>query len=146
MLKRRILFIEDHEDTRELVAFVLEASGYRVTSETTMAEALRLAAVNQFDLYLIDNWLPDGDGVELCERIREFDGTTPVLFYSGATRESDKVIAIRAGAQGYLAKPCPHSDLLRAIEGLIAHAEGRAGDEIHTSSPDITSHYQGYHT
>jgi DNA-binding response OmpR family regulator len=131
MLKRRILFIEDHEDTRELVTFVLEASGYSVTSETTVAAALRLAAVDQFDLYLMDNWLPDGEGVELCERIRKFDRTTPVLFYSGATLDADKVNEIRAGAQGYLAKPCPHSDLLRAIERLIAHADGRARDEIH---------------
>lgn len=131
MLKRRILFIEDHEDTRELVTFVLEASGYSVTSATTVAAALRLAPVDQFDLYLIDNWLPDGEGVELCERIREFDRTTPILFYSAAALDSDKLNAIRAGAQGYLAKPCPQSDLLRAIARLIAHAEGRSRDEIH---------------
>ena len=64
MLKRRILFIEDHEDTRELVTFVLEASGYSVTSATTVASALRLAPVDQFDLYLIDNWLPDASELE----------------------------------------------------------------------------------
>lgn len=131
MLQRRILFIEDHQDTRELVTFVLEASGYSVTSETTVAAALRLAKTARFDLYLMDNWLPDGEGVELCERIREFDGTTPVLFYSGATLDSDKLTAIRAGAQGYLAKPCPHSDLLRAVERLIAQAKGRERHEIH---------------
>lgn len=131
MLQRRILFIEDHQDTRELVTFVLEASGYSVTSETTVAAALRLAKTARFDLYLMDNWLPDGEGVELCERIREFDGTTPVLFYSGAALDSDKLTAIRAGAQGYLAKPCPHSDLLRAVERLIAQAKGRERDEIH---------------
>ncbi|HET6669693.1 MAG TPA: response regulator, partial [Pyrinomonadaceae bacterium] len=70
MLQRRILFIEDHPDTRELVTFVLEASGYRVTSDITVAAALDLAKAGKFDLYLIDNWLPDGEGVELCERIR----------------------------------------------------------------------------
>ena len=125
-MKRRILLIEDHADTRELVGSVLEASGFSVTSDSTVAAALQLAKTEKFDLFLIDNWLPDGLGFELCERIREFDGATPVLFYSGAVFESDKLTAIRAGAQGYLTKPCPYSDLLRAVTLLIEQAEGRA--------------------
>jgi DNA-binding response OmpR family regulator len=128
-LRRRVLFIEDHEDTRELVGFVLEASGYSVTSVTTVAGALELAQAEKFDLYLLDNWLPDGTGFELCQRVREFDQVTPVLFYSGAVFDSDKLAAIQAGAQGYLAKPCPFSDLLRAITVLIDHAEGRVAHQ-----------------
>lgn len=126
ILQRRILFIEDHEDTRELVSFVLEASGFSVTSDTSVAGALQLAQAEKFDLYLLDNWLPDGAGFELCQRVREFDATTPVLFYSGAVFDSDKLAAIQAGAQGYLAKPCPYADLLRAVSVLIDQAEGRA--------------------
>jgi DNA-binding response OmpR family regulator len=122
-MKRRILFIEDHEDTRELVKTVLEGSGYSVTTETTVASALRLAAANRFDLYILDSWLPDGGGSELCELIREFDPKTPVLFYSAAVYDSDKLNAIKAGAQGYLTKPCPFADLLRTIEVLIGQAE-----------------------
>jgi DNA-binding response OmpR family regulator len=128
-LRRRVLFIEDHEDTRELVGFVLEASGYSVTSVTTVAGALELAQAEEFDLYLLDNWLPDGTGFELCQRVREFDQVTPVLFYSGAVFDSDKLAAIQAGAQGYLAKPCPFSDLLRAVTVLIDHAEGRVAHQ-----------------
>jgi DNA-binding response OmpR family regulator len=128
-LRRRVLFIEDHEDTRELVGFVLEASGYSVTSVTTVAGALELAQAEKFDLYLFDNWLPDGTGFELCQRVREFDQVTPVLFYSGAVFDSDKLAAIQAGAQGYLAKPCPFSDLLRAVTVLIDHAEGRVAHQ-----------------
>ncbi|HKR59009.1 MAG TPA: response regulator [Pyrinomonadaceae bacterium] len=131
-MKRRILFIEDHEDTRELVRFVLEAGEYCVTAESTMAGALQFAAPDKFDLYLLDNWLPDGTGFELCERIREFDPNTPVLFYSGAAFDSDKLRAIQAGAQGYLAKPCPFADLLRAVGILITEAELRvAVPEVH---------------
>ena len=124
-MKRRILFIEDHQDTRELVSFVLEASGFTVTCDATVAGALQLAQAEKFDLYLLDNWLPDGTGFELCHRIREIDETTPVLFYSGAVFDSDKLAAIEAGAQGYLAKPCPYSDLLRAVTVLIDHAAAR---------------------
>ena len=124
-MKRRILFIEDHEDTCELVRFVLEASDYSVTDVPTIAAALQWAASDKFDLYLIDNWLPDGTGFELCERIREFDPNTPVLFYSGAAFESDKLRAIQAGAQAYLSKPCTFADLLRAVGVLITQAQQR---------------------
>ena len=127
-MERRILFIEDHDDTRELVKLVLEASGYSVTADSTVSAALRLATTGQFDLYLIDNWLPDGAGVELCEQIRGFDSLTPVLFYSGAVFDSDKLTAIRAGAQGYLAKPCPFADLLRTVGTLIDQAKQRVLD------------------
>jgi two-component system KDP operon response regulator KdpE len=130
-MQRRILFIEDHDDTRELVKFVLESSGYSVTSDATVAAGLRLANASKFDLCLIDNWLPDGAGVELCEQIRAFDSLTPVLFYSGATLDSDKLSAMQAGAQGYLEKPCPVAGLLRTVAILIAQADQRARLEVH---------------
>ena len=130
-MQRRILFIEDHDDTRELVKFVLESSGYSVTSDATVAAGLRLANANKFDLCLIDNWLPDGAGVELCEQIRAFDPLTPVLFYSGAILDSDKLSAMQAGAQGYLEKPCPFAGLLRTVAILIAQADQRATLEVH---------------
>ena len=122
---RRILFIEDHDDTRELVKFVLESSGYSVTLASTVAAGLHLASNNKFDLCLIDNWLPDGAGVELCEQIRTFDSHTPVLFYSGAALDSDKLSAMQAGAQGYLEKPCPFAHLVRTVQSLIAQADQR---------------------
>lgn len=124
-MSHQILFIEDHEDTRNLVTYVLEASGYSVTTASTIAAALPSAQANKFDLYLIDNWLPDGLGTQLCESIRQFDRVTPVLFYSGAACDSDKLKAIRAGAQGYLSKPCPFADLLQTIATLIARSDTR---------------------
>lgn len=124
-MKHRILFTEDNDDTLELVRLVLEAADYSVTTESSVAGALQAAKTNNFDLFLIDNWLPDGTGFELCEQIREFDSTTPVLFYSGAVFDSDKLNAIRAGAQGYLAKPCPFADLLRTMALLIDQAPAR---------------------
>ena len=131
-MKRRILFIEDHDDTRELVSIVLEAGDYSVTTETTVAAALQIAKTQRFDLYLMDNWLPDGTGFELCELIREFDCATPILFYSGAVFDSDKLKAIKAGAQGFLTKPCPFADLLRTMALLIDQAKGRlAQADVH---------------
>ena len=125
-IKARILYLEDHEDTRELVTFVLEKDNYKVTSESTLRDALELARTQRFDLFLLDSWLVDGSGVEFCQRVREFDPMTPILFYSGAAFDSDKLKAIRAGAQGYLVKPCSFSDLLRTISRLLTHFPNRS--------------------
>lgn len=117
---RRILLIEDHEDTLDLITLVLEHEDYVVTTDTTIAGALKSAVTNEFGLYILDTYLPDGSGFELCERIRMFDSATPILFYSGAAYDADKLKAIRAGAQGYLVKPCSFAELLRTVGSLIS--------------------------
>ncbi|MDX6501480.1 MAG: hypothetical protein QOG23_4740 [Blastocatellia bacterium] len=85
-----VLYIEDDEDTRELVKYALGMSNYKVIAAANLEDALRLARTNQFDLYLIDNWISGGSGIELCRKLREFDAWTPILFYSGAALERDK--------------------------------------------------------
>ena len=119
---RNILFIEDDADTRELVAFVLKRENYEVVVAENYEQALALAATGRFDLYLLDNWLPGGSGVELCRRLRAFDANTPILFYSGAAYEQDKLEALASGAQGYLTKPVAHEQLIAEIARLIAAA------------------------
>ena len=118
-----ILYTEDHADTRELVSFVLTSCNCKVTLADTDEKALLLARTHQFDLYLIDNWIPGGSGIELCKKLREFDPTTPVLFYSGAAYDSDKQEAFASGAQGYLTKPVDNDELVAAVFGLIAKAK-----------------------
>ena len=115
--RKRILFVEDHEDTWELVALIL--AGYEITCARGFDEGLRLAR-QLFDLYILDNWLPDGTGVELCRRIREFDPHTPILFYSAAARAPDIEEALRAVAQAYLIKPVRFEELKRAVEKLTS--------------------------
>ena len=78
--KKRILFVENDEDAWELVT--LQLPGYKVVSARDFTEGLRLAKQGYFDFYILDNWLPDGTGVELCRRIREFDPHTPIVFFS----------------------------------------------------------------
>src|SRR6185369_3546610 len=115
----RVLFIEDHEDTRELVTLVLEQRSYEVVTGATIETAIALAGSQEFDLYLLDSWLPDGSGLELCRQIREFDKATPILFYSAAAYEIDKVQAINSGAQAYLIKPSHPSELCKLVTSLI---------------------------
>ena len=117
--KYHILYIEDHEDTRELIELVLKQRDYDVTTSATIEGAVQLASENRYDLYLLDSWLPDGTGLELCKRIREFDGQTPILFYSAAAYEIDRELALQNGAQGYLIKPTQNSELCDLVSSLI---------------------------
>lgn len=118
-LKHRILYIEDHDDTRELVTLVLRQKDFDVMSDRTIESGIRLAVKHDFDLYLLDSWLPDGSGLDLCKKIREFDPLTPILFYSAAAYESDKDQAMQCGAQGYLIKPSLTSELCDMVTSLI---------------------------
>ena len=86
---------------------------------STIETGLALARSQDFDLYVLDSWLPDGSGLDLCRRIREFDKVTPILFYSAAAYESDKDLAIGSGAQAYLIKPSQPSELCNLVVSLI---------------------------
>ena len=123
----RVLYIEDHEDTRELVTLVLEQRSYEVVTGSTIKSGVALAGSQHFDLYLLDSWLPDGSGLDLCRQIREFDEVTPIVFYSAAAYEIDRSEAIESGAQAYLVKPSQPSELCNLVTSLIeSHRRVRA--------------------
>lgn len=115
----RVLYIEDHEDTRELVTLVLEQKSYEVVTGSTIKSGVDLAGSQNFDLYLLDSWLPDGSGLDLCRQIREFDKATPIVFYSAAAYEIDREEALDSGAQAYLVKPSQPSELCTLVTSLI---------------------------
>jgi DNA-binding response OmpR family regulator len=118
--KKRILLVEDEEDAKGLVAHSLPE--YKLVCACDFSEGLRLARREYFDLYILDSWLPDQSGVELCRFIREFDPCTPILFYSAAAYARDIREAIRAGAQEYLVKPVIPDELRWAVAQLISVA------------------------
>lgn len=99
--KRRILCVDDHEDTCEIITYTL--NDYEVISAGTKFEAIERAKDTDFCLYIFDYHLPDGTGFELCKQIRSFDNRTPVLFVSG-TSSIGEVSARSVGAQGLLKK------------------------------------------
>jgi DNA-binding response OmpR family regulator len=121
-----VLYIEDDEDTRELVKYAMALNNYKVIAAANWEDAFQLARTKQFDLYLIDNWMTEGSGIELCKKLREFDIRTPILFYSGAAIERDKQEAFAAGAQGYLVKPASPDELMTEVSRIISAARERA--------------------
>ena len=116
----RILYCEDDLESLELIRFLFTHLGYEIICTENSLDALRLAKSEQFDLFLLDNWMPQMSGEELTLRIREFNQTTPILFYSAAVYEADKQAAFDAGAQGYLTKPPDVDELIHEVRRLIA--------------------------
>jgi DNA-binding response OmpR family regulator len=122
----RILCTEDDADTREMLTVLLKSFGYEVVCPADSILALELMRGIHFDLCLLDNWMPGLSGLELTQKIREFNKTVPILFYSGAAQETDRQQALDAGAQGYLFKPVETDELIQEINGLIDRSKRAA--------------------
>ena len=128
-MEKRILFVEDNEDTLALVSLLLNQAGIGHTTARTMSDALTISREEKFDLILLDNRLPDGDGVDLCKLIREFDQKTPIVFYTAAAYPADQARGLSAGAQRYLIKPNDIQILEHTIsEILTGSSDGNGGE------------------
>jgi len=108
--KRRILCVEDHVDTCEIITYTLD--DYEVISAGSKFEAIERAKEIDFCLYILDYHLPDGTGFELCKQIRSFDNRTPVLFVTG-TSSVGEVSARSVGGQGLVKKT--RSDFIKEL-------------------------------
>jgi len=119
--KRRILCVDDDEDTRDMMQFLLSEYGYEPVIAPSVSDALEQAKSGGFALCILDHWLIEGSGTELCQEIRAFDSQTPMLFYSGAGYKADVQRGLAAGAQAYLVKP-DFERLKPTIDRLINEA------------------------
>lgn len=104
-VKCRILCIDDHEDASEMMKLILSHEDYEVVTAVTISEALELATTSEFDLYVLDRHLPDGSGLELCQKLTKVTPGVPCIFYSGDAYAIHRSEAMAAGAQDYIAKP-----------------------------------------
>ena len=117
---KRILCADDDQHTNELLSFWLEKNGYEVKTVTTQTDALALACRERFDLYLLDDLLPDGRGKDLILMIRDFDPKTPIVFLSGNVDEANQQEILERVAQSFIPKPSNLTRVTEIIEQLIA--------------------------
>jgi CheY-like chemotaxis protein len=119
-----VLVIEDDADARRLVSTCLARLGVRVREAATRAEALERLGEGTPDLVCLDVNLPDGNGLEICHRMR---GTphlseVPVLVISGSAEVPDRAYAELAGATDFLAKPFRCATLQQSAADLLANS------------------------
>ena len=126
--KCRILYVDDHTDTSEVLCLLL-GDDYEIEAAATMAEATRLAAAKEFDLYVLDKRLPDGTGVELCETLMRLTPNVPCIFYSGDAYAIHRSEAIEAGAAAYVPKP-DIDQLIDTVHRILSERECAAETKI----------------
>jgi CheY-like chemotaxis protein/two-component sensor histidine kinase len=125
----RILVVEDESDTRDFLSRFLAACGAEVVTASSAAEALALLPGARVDLLVSDIGLPDVDGYELLERIRQMaassTGGIPAIALTAYARAEDRMLAFRAGYQAHLVKPVEPTELVATIAGLAKAAAPR---------------------
>ncbi|MFO7321713.1 MAG: response regulator transcription factor [Chloroflexota bacterium] len=119
---RQILIVEDDSDTVEVVCAVLESAGYEARAVDSGSLALTHIASMNPDLVLLDLDLPDINGLEVLKQVRA-SSFLPMIILSGFSQERDKVIALEAGADDYLAKPFSPEELVARVGALLRRVD-----------------------
>jgi two-component system, OmpR family, KDP operon response regulator KdpE len=128
----RVLVVDDERQILRALKVILREAGYDVIEAATMEEALDRAAVRPPDAAIVDLMLPDGSGVELSRRLREWT-SMPILVLSAVGEEDAKVEALEAGADDYVTKPFGPRELvarLGAAMRRVGDAPGEPAIEI----------------
>ena len=125
--KARILHVDDHQDTRLMMAALLDEFGYAVMTAGSVAEGWEMAQAMNFDLYLLDVRMPDGTGFELCQKLRRLHPAVPVLYYSAYGTDADHLAALEVCGDAYLRKPVRIAEIEKTIAGLLTRGPSARG-------------------
>ena len=118
-VKAQILHVDDDPDIRLMISASLRQFGYVVATASTNAEALELAEKVKFDLFILDVRLPDGNGIELCQKVNQLQPNSPVVYYSAYASEEEQESALSICGDVYLKKPVLACVLEKTIAELL---------------------------
>jgi DNA-binding response OmpR family regulator len=123
----RILVVDDDEDIRKLVVQLLERAGHRVEQAPDGRAGLRALHASPPDLVLLDVSMPDLDGWQTLERIRDLSDV-PVIMLTARGEELERVRGLQAGADDYVTKPFGRQELLARVQALLRRSGSRAAE------------------
>ncbi len=126
----RILVVEDNTRMAELTCQGLRENGYHADTVPTGQEAAESAFAKTFDAIVLDRMLPDGDGVDVCRRLRQRGVTTPILMLTALAATDEKVTGLDAGADDYLIKPFDLEELVARIRALLRRGEASESTQL----------------
>src|SRR5258708_558050 len=118
-LRLRVLVIEDEVAIADFLVRGLREEGFTVEHAADGEAGLNALQYGEWDVALLDWWLPIIDGLSVLKRYRTTDGTTPILFLTARDAVSYRVRGLDAGADDYLCKPFSFAELLALIRSLI---------------------------
>jgi DNA-binding response OmpR family regulator len=128
-----VLFVDDDVDTRVMVETALTHYHFEVVLASNYSEAIEAIMTRRFHIIILDNWMPEVTGIELCKKMRQLDDRTPVIFLSGAGRHDDKAEAVAAGADCYLTKPIDLDELVKCLNEWLTkdhHLAIKSGETV----------------
>ncbi len=120
----RLLLVEDDVTLAKVITRGLTEEGHAIDHAPTLARADEVLSINDYDLVVLDLGLPDGDGLELCHRIRADEEPVPILVLTARDGLSDKVAGLDAGADDYLTKPFAYPELAARVRALLRRPAG----------------------
>lgn len=126
-----ILLIDDEPQILRALKTILIANHFQIASASTGEQGIALAVAQPPDLIILDLSLPDIDGFQVCEQIREWS-RVPIIVLSVRDNEKDKVAALDKGADDYLVKPFGIEELLARIRVALRHSEQSLGNKQST--------------
>jgi CheY-like chemotaxis protein len=120
-MRTRILIVEDNENNRYLIGYILRKHGHEVIEAVSGEKGLELALKEKPDLILMDIQLPGMDGLETTKQIRasEADGGIPIIALTSYAMTGDKERALKAGCTGYIEKPVDPETIMTNIESYL---------------------------
>lgn len=118
--KQSILIIEDEKNIGNYIETIVASNGYRALCAMSGTSGLSMCASHHPDLVLLDLGLPDMDGMEVLQRIRDFSNV-PIIVISARTQEKEKVAALDGGADDYITKPFSSEEVLARIRTAMRH-------------------------
>lgn len=119
--KFKILLVDDEPDIVEIISYSLKNANYDVYSASNGLEAIKVAKSIKPDLIILDVMMPEMDGIEACEIIREDQvvGKTLITFLSARGEDYSQIAALNAGADDYITKPIKPKVLLSKVKSLL---------------------------
>ncbi len=123
----KVLVVEDDSIIMEGLKISLEQEGYEVVNASTMKDAFDIVdSVTDINICLLDVMLPDGDGYQICRRVRE-KSQIPILFLTACDDEVHTVLALEQGADDYIAKPFRIRELLARMKAILRRSGDMSG-------------------
>ncbi len=132
MLAPTVLIVEDEAAQREVLAYNLEAEGYRVAQADNGEEALLMVAEEAPDLIVLDWMLPSVSGIEVCRRLKSRPETraVPIIMLSARSEEVDLVRGLETGADDYMVKPYSVLELMARVKSQLRRTRTSAMGEV----------------
>ena len=116
--RKRLLVVDDDRELGVMLAEYLERAGYLVVCRETVAEGFAVARREAFDAVILDIMLPDGDGLDLCRRLRA-ESDVPILMLTARGDPPDRIVGLEIGADDYLPKPFNPRELLARLRAIL---------------------------